>query len=160
MWFLTVTCSCCPYLYYGSAIMFVIYLLNFRQLNDHLFGKELFIRFNASAFRKLLSIYVFSYFHFGFDCRIRDLIVSVPDHCLSFYFSESTCLAGRAKLAISGSNGDLNCQRMMVPTAYRYRVYLNLLRKMYASIKLGFLRFLNAARSYAMRCLFSILYMT
>ena len=31
-------------------------------LNDHLFGKELFIRFTASAFRKLLSVYVFSYF--------------------------------------------------------------------------------------------------
>ena len=33
---------------------------------DHLFGKELFIRFTASAFRKLSSIYVFSYFPFGF----------------------------------------------------------------------------------------------
>ena len=41
----------------------------------------------ASAFRKLSSIYVFSYFPFGFEGRIWDLIVSVPDHCLSFYFS-------------------------------------------------------------------------
>ena len=24
--------------------------------------------------------------HFGFEGRIWDLIVSVPDHCLSFYF--------------------------------------------------------------------------
>ena len=32
------------------------------------------------------SIYVFSYFPFGFEGRIWDLIVSVPDHCLSFYF--------------------------------------------------------------------------
>ena len=56
------------------------------QLNDHLFGKELFIRFTASAFRKLPSIYVFSYFPFGFEGRMWDLIVSVPDHCLSFYF--------------------------------------------------------------------------
>ena len=39
-----------------------------------------------SAFRKLPSIYVFSYFPFGFEGRIWDLIVSVPDHCLSFYF--------------------------------------------------------------------------
>ena len=31
------------------------------------------------------SIYVFSYFPFGFEGRIWDLIVSVPDHCLSFY---------------------------------------------------------------------------
>ena len=42
----------------------------------------------ASAFRKLPSIYVFSYFPFGFEGRIWDLIVSVPDHCLSFYFSD------------------------------------------------------------------------
>ena len=44
-----------------------------------------FILFAASAFRKLSSIYVFSYFPFGFEGRIWDLIVSVPDHCLSFY---------------------------------------------------------------------------
>ena len=37
---------------------------------------------------KLSSIYVFSYFPFGFEGRIWDLIVSVPDHCLSFYFVE------------------------------------------------------------------------
>ena len=54
-------------------------------MNDHLFGKELFIRFTASAFRKLPSIYVFSYFPFGLEGRMWDLIVSVPDHCLSFY---------------------------------------------------------------------------
>ena len=36
--------------------------------------------------RKLLSIYVFSYFPFGFKGRMWDLIASVPDHCLSFYF--------------------------------------------------------------------------
>ena len=53
------------------------------------FGKELFILFAASAFRKLSSIYVFSYFPFGFEGRIWDLIVSVPDHCLSFYFLEN-----------------------------------------------------------------------
>ena len=55
-------------------------------MNDHLSGKELFIWFTASAFRKLLSLYVFSYFPFGFEGRMWDLIVSVPDHCLSFYF--------------------------------------------------------------------------
>ena len=43
-------------------------------------------KFAASAFRKLSSVYVFSYFPFGFEGRIWDLIVSVPDHCLSFYF--------------------------------------------------------------------------
>ena len=35
-------------------------------MNDHLFGKEMFIRFTASAFRKTLSIYVFSYLPFSF----------------------------------------------------------------------------------------------
>ena len=55
-------------------------------MNDHLSGKELFIRFTAPAFRKPLSFYVFSYFPFGFEGRMWDLIVSVPDHCLSFYF--------------------------------------------------------------------------
>ena len=79
-------CSCCLCLYFGSSIMLVTYFVNFRSLNDHLFGKELFILFAASAFRKLSSIYVFSYFPFGFEGRIWDLIVSVPDHCLSFYF--------------------------------------------------------------------------
>ena len=55
-------------------------------------GKELFILFAASAFRKLSSIYVFSYFPFGFEGRIWDLIVSVPDHCLSFYFLTAKAL--------------------------------------------------------------------
>ena len=50
-------------------------------------GKELFIGFTASAFRKLLSIYVFCYFPFGLEGRMWDLIVLIPDHCLSFYFS-------------------------------------------------------------------------
>ena len=45
---------------------------------------------NRNRFRKLLSVYVLSYFPFGFEGRIWDLIVSVPDHCLSFYF-ETYC---------------------------------------------------------------------
>ena len=44
------------------------------------------LRFSANAFRKLPSIYVFSYFPFSFEGRMWDLIVSVPDHCLFFYF--------------------------------------------------------------------------
>ena len=52
--------------------------------------KELFIRLAAHALRKLLSIYAFSYFPFGFEGRIWDLIASVPDHCLSFYFGRVT----------------------------------------------------------------------
>ena len=42
----------------------------------NLFWKELFIRFTASAFRKLLSVNVFSYFPFGFEGRVWDLIVA------------------------------------------------------------------------------------
>ena len=38
------------------------------------------------AYCKLLSINVFISFPFAFKGRIWDLIVSVPDHCLSFYF--------------------------------------------------------------------------
>ena len=44
------------------------------------------MRFTARAFRKLLSVYVFSYFPFDFEGRMWGPIVySVPDHCLSFY---------------------------------------------------------------------------
>ena len=68
--------------------MLVTCLINFKQLNDHLSWKELFIRFTARAFCKPLSIYVFSYFPFGFEGRMWDLIVSVPDHCLFFYLLE------------------------------------------------------------------------
>ena len=53
-------------------------------MTTYMSGKELFIRFTARAFRKLLSIYVFRHFPFSFEGRIWDLIVSVPDHCLSF----------------------------------------------------------------------------
>ena len=76
-----------PYLYFGSPIMLATYFCKFMvAVNDHVSGKELLIRFIARAFRELLSIYVFSYFPFGFEGRMWDLIVSVPDHCLSFYF--------------------------------------------------------------------------
>ena len=43
--------------------------------------------FTARAFRKLLFIYVFSYFPFGFEGRVCDLIVSVSDHYLCFNFN-------------------------------------------------------------------------
>ena len=51
----------------------------------------LFVLFAAGAFRGLSSICVFGCFPFGFEGRIWDLIVSVPDHCLSFYFSGLFC---------------------------------------------------------------------
>ena len=74
----------CKKAYVVCAERRLLYIL-FSSSSSHT-RKELFIRFTASAFRKLPSIYVFSYFHFGFEGRMWDLIVSVPDHCLSFYF--------------------------------------------------------------------------
>ena len=70
-------------------------------MNDHLSGKELFIWFIACAFRKLLSIYVFSYFPFGFERRMWDLIVSLPDHCFSFYFVETLRMNSLQDLDVS-----------------------------------------------------------
>ena len=64
-------------LYYPSTSLFVLTLCWY---TDHDFVN----------FRKLSSIYVFSYFPFGFEGRIWDLIVSVPDHCLSFNFGTQT----------------------------------------------------------------------
>ena len=52
-------------------------------------------RIKKSAFRKLSSIYVFSYFPFGFEGRMWDLIVSVPDQCLSFYLESVQKRAAR-----------------------------------------------------------------
>ena len=72
--------------------MLVTYFVNFGYLGGQLFGKKLFIRLTASALRKLPSIYLFSYFPFVFEGRIWDLIVSVPEHCLTFYF---LCLFSR-----------------------------------------------------------------
>ena len=37
----------------------------------------------------IISLLVFGYFPFGFEGRMWDLIVSVPDHCLSFNLAES-----------------------------------------------------------------------
>ena len=48
-------------------------------------GKSCSFGLPRVPFRKLLSIYIFSCFPFGFEGRMWDLIVSVPDHCLSFY---------------------------------------------------------------------------
>ena len=52
-------------------------------------GKSCSFGLPRVPFRKLPSVFVFSYFPFGFESRMWDLIVSVPDHCLSFYFTYS-----------------------------------------------------------------------
>ena len=57
-------------------------------MNDHLFGKELFIRFTVRAFCKLLSNFV-CFLLSLLDLRVRcgGVILLIPDHCLSIYFS-------------------------------------------------------------------------
>ena len=50
-------------------------------------GKELLLGLPRVPFVDLLSVCVFSYFPFGFEDRVWDLIVSVPDQCLSYYVS-------------------------------------------------------------------------
>ena len=76
----------CNLLLLSVFILWFTYYVShiFRKLNDRLPGKELFVRFTARAFRNLLSVYVFSYFLFGFEGRIWDLIVSVHDHSSLF----------------------------------------------------------------------------
>ena len=43
---------------------------------------------------KLLTIYVFSYFPFGFGGRVWDLIISVPDHSYLFTFQRRNLAVG------------------------------------------------------------------
>ena len=52
-------------------------------------GGRSFVSVRSGAFRGLPSVCVFSYFPFAFEGRIWDLIVSVPDHCLSFSFGRT-----------------------------------------------------------------------
>ena len=53
-------------------------------LNDHLFGKELFILFTVRVFsRTFINLCVL---FFDFEDGMCDLIVLIPDHCLSIYF--------------------------------------------------------------------------
>ena len=63
----------------------MLLLFKLRCLNDHLFGKELFIRFTVSVFRGRLSKLMCSSFSFGTVCRTWVVIVLIIDHCLSIY---------------------------------------------------------------------------
>ena len=74
-------------------------------------GKSCSFGLPRVAFRKLPSIYVFSYFPFGFEGRMWDLIVSVPNHYLSFYFLQaarenSEIMASRIDEALPGFLGN------------------------------------------------------
>ena len=64
-------------------------LLSFsvRVAADHLFGKELLIRLTVLVFRGRWSNFVcVSFFPFGIEGGMWDVIVLIPDHCLSLYF--------------------------------------------------------------------------
>ena len=52
-------------------------------------GKSCSFGLPRVPFVNCCQFYVFSYFPFGFEGRMCDLIVSVPDHCLSFYSAPS-----------------------------------------------------------------------
>ena len=58
-----------------------------KECSPSLRAHQRFSWYSQGAFRELLSVYVFSYFSFGFEGRIWDLIELVPDHCLSFHFT-------------------------------------------------------------------------
>ena len=57
-------------------------------------GKELLIRYTVRVFRERLSICVCSFFPFSFEGWMWDLIVFIPDHCLSVYFDKLKLLFG------------------------------------------------------------------
>ena len=84
------------------------------------------------------SIYVFSYFPFGFEDSIWDLIVSVPDHCLSFYFpntfrqkasgvlcsfSFKSTTENESKERISGSVCSVHCSLILKIKKRRRYIY-------------------------------------
>ena len=48
----------------------------------------MFILFTVRVFRKRLSFCVCASFPFGFQGGVWNLVVLIPDHCLSIYFSE------------------------------------------------------------------------
>ena len=56
-------------------------------MNDHLFMRELSIPFIVCVFRERLSVCVCPFVPSGFEGGMLDLIVLIPDHRLSFYFS-------------------------------------------------------------------------
>ena len=57
------------------------------MLNDHLFGKDLFIQLTVHVFCEHLSVYVYASFHFCLRKGwMLDLIVFVLDHCLPLFY--------------------------------------------------------------------------
>ena len=85
-------------------------------------GKELFIRFTPRAFRKLLSIYVFRYFRFGFEGRIWELIVSVRDHCLSLLLCDPKRSKDIEQVEEICSNGSIAGKRVTTGLTEVHRI--------------------------------------
>ena len=57
-----------------------------REVNDHLFGKELFIRLSVRVYRgHFVKFCVCPSFPIGIEGGLRDVIALIPDHCLSIY---------------------------------------------------------------------------
>ena len=82
---------------YHSASCFVLYFgkkchccFRLGWLNDHLFSKELFIRFTVRVFSGHLSVCVCASFPFGFECGVLDSTVLMLYHCLSFLLCTCT----------------------------------------------------------------------
>ena len=81
-------------------------------MNDHLFGKELFIRFTVRIFRESLSICACNSFPFGFEGRMWDFIVLIPERRLSIFFSRhartvyriNSCLPNRRSFTYPNMN--------------------------------------------------------
>ena len=60
-----------------------------------MFGKELFFRYTVCVLRGRLSFCECVSIPFGFEGWKWDLIVIVPDYCLSFYFTTLEILVGQ-----------------------------------------------------------------
>ena len=72
-------------------------------MNDHLFGKELFIRFTVRVFREFLSNFVcVLLFLFDIEGGMWDVTLLIPDHAFLFsseknYVFLSVCSSSPAK---------------------------------------------------------------
>ena len=83
-------CSCCLYLCFGSAVVLVTCFVNFGWRVAAYLGRGCSFCLPRVPFvgcRRFVYLVVSL---FGFGGGMWDLIVSVPDHCFSFYFSSIT----------------------------------------------------------------------
>ena len=74
-------------------------------------GKSCLFGLPRVSFVHCCQFVVFSYFPFGFEGRMWDLIVSVPDHCLSFYCGYHTSRISPSRRSSHDRHPDLNLQQ-------------------------------------------------